>query len=260
MLINKKVIGGYAPILYKSILRHLKVMKYICDFNGCHTEMRFQVERFMRSMGLSAADVLSESYDPSIIENEEFRLILILYTCVCIITDSSMMEMGEFATYMQYIRDSVGDLDSGELIKYFCDMMKVDPKIVPQYIQKKISTSFEEKAANNICEKRFEKLDGPNDYVSFELYHEYMEKNAQKLINDLNTEGFTNTYPLDLMTILLILKKHNFPILNLYSVDQSLPAPRGIIDVLAKKLFTLRQNGGIPPNGGIIDFGSDTDD
>jgi len=251
MVIHKKTIRKFAPLYYEDVKAHLRALKSAQRRTGKYPEFRHVIEMFMGTSGMSAADLLLDGYDPKMLDNEEFRTVVILYSCTCLMTDCYRLSVTGFRDYLGYIQNVQGrELDAIDALKYFSDIMDIDADIVPEYVKNSMAQVFEERAANKVCDKSLGTIDSPDNYASFELYWEYIEKNAQDLINKLITQGYTHTYPLDLFTHLIILRQLNFPIGTLYSIQQSLPAPRGIIDVLSKKLFELKKSGGFQSDGG----------
>ena len=258
--IGQDLIQGFAPLYFEAAKQHLVMFRNIQESTGQYSYMRNQVEMFMRTSGLTSGDMIRTEYNPIMLNNEEFRTVVILYTCTCILCSTDKMGIPCFREFMMHIQDSFGHKNTHDVVKYFSDIFDIDPGIIPDYVKTGMALEFEEREADKICEKSFEKLDGPDGYSSYEQYSEYMLENSKSITHNLNVEGYTNTFDPDMLAKLMILKKLNFPVPTLYSVQKYLPFPGGLIDVLTKKLFTLRQSGGFSSSGGFFDLDDLGDD
>ena len=255
--IDQNTIRKYARRYFSSTRKHLASLRSLQHRIGEHSFVRKRIEEFMFVSGLSAADMMFEFFSEDMLNNDEFRAVVMLYACVCIITSEEQISMIRFREYMTYMQKSKNYDNANDLIKYFTEIFDIDPGVVPKYVQVGIAEMFEERNANRVCNSQYDKIDSPDEYMSFDGYREYMENHAKSIINILNIGGHVKTHDLKTFTYLLILKKLNFPVGNLYSSQGHLPVPRGIIDELAKKLFELRKQGGT--GGSIIGFGDNLD-
>ena len=254
-MVNKKSIERFAPLYFAAAKVNLASLRCAQWKTGKYPEFRRLIELFMKAGGLSSADMMLEKYNPIMLKNDEFRVMVILYACVCLITERDELCIPEFREYIACIQDSREISDTADTLKYLSDIVGIDGSIVPEGIKTGMAEIFEEREANKICDKVSDSADGPDGYTLFDGYWDYMKSKANGLINKLVTEGYTHPFTLDLLTHLMILRKLNFPVSDLYSVQMNLPAPRGLIDVLSKKLFEIYKQGkSLPGGGGVIDL------
>lgn len=266
--IDLDLLKKVAPTYFSVVLDHLATLKRMAMFTGRYSKVRFQVEQFMRISGMSAADIITE-YDDTLLENDEFRIVTMLYACASLISVREIDEDGalnsedvitidEFRGSMSILQEVMGgEFSPNDAIRYFSERFDIDPNLIPEYVKKNLTDESEERKANQICEEKIRKLDDHSNYVEFDQYYEYIEENTKSIISTLNTEGLINTYPLDIMAILILLRKLRFQVAKLYDVDNALPMPKEILNALAKKIFHATKNG---ISGGIIgpdDLGGD---
>jgi hypothetical protein len=83
----------------------------------------------------------------------------------------------------------------------------------------------------------------PNNGESFDSYKSFVGDHAEKIISNLNSNGYMHSYPIDIFTIIILLKKMGFQISSLYKIDGTLPLPKGVMDAIAKQIFELRESG-----------------
>lgn len=158
--------------------------------------------------------------------------------------------MNEFRGFVSSFQNLIGtSFTPNDAIRYFTKVFDISQDLIPEYVKKNLVIDSEERNANEICESKIEKLDGPSNYVDFDQYYEYIEENTKPIISILNTEGFINTYPIDVMTNLVLLKKLRFQIGKIYDVENSLPIPAEVLGALARKIFHATKGG---LNGDII--------
>lgn len=257
-MITKNTIEVCAPLYYEAIKTHLETLRAMRDRSGKYSIITDRIELFMRASGLTAADMMSGNFEKSMMDNDAFITSAILFTCACMITNRNTMSIPEYREYLGTLQDVLdGHTSTYDTIKYFSHELGIDADVVPNDVKEGMAEVDEERAADKICNRSFEKLDTPETYPSFDVYYQYMKENGLAIINELTTEGYSHTYDPDTFAQLMILKKLNFPVGTLYSIQRDLPAPKGIIDVLTKKLFALRHEGGLPGGGGIVDLSGD---
>ena len=250
--VNRLVLEEYGPKYFKAVKEHLLTLHEIEDFTGEHTNLRRQSQAFVTGSGVSSSDLLRD-YDNSMLAIDEFRITVIIYACVCLITKHSSLSIGGFRYYSTSINDAVPDsTDTHDMIKYLSENIDIDTFLVPDYIKKTMAKHVEEKEANKICNKLFDKLNDKNARSSFETFSEYMTENSRNLIDKLNSEGYMNTHSVEVLSDLMILRKIGFPVPDLYIIKGDLPVPKELLHALTKKMFEVSTGDN---SGGILGLG-----
>lgn len=248
-----------APIYYKEVKKHITALKAMRNFTGNYESFNQQIENSVIMGGLSSADF--DEYDPYFLEYPGFRMIVVLYTCACIITNLKSMSMEDFRGYMNALRESMGgEFDQNDAIQYLSKNINIDNSLIPSNVKVNIARSVEEREANKICETNINLIRKPDPGETFESYKSFIGGRAEKMITDLNNSGYMHSYPLDIFTMIVLLKKLNFQLASLYRIDGFIPLPVGAMHAIAKQLFEFAEKGIIGGNiiGGVI--GPDVDE
>lgn len=258
MKIRKSVLKRFAPIYFEATKKHLRNLKNVAIFTGMHAEMRVQIERFMHISGLSAADLLFE-YSDEMLDNDEYRMIVLLYTCACFMSNSETLSMEEYRGYMSALNEVMGEnFNPHDALRYFSEMFSIQPDLIPQYVKTNMAKDTEERCANDLCDKKLQLINGPDEFFNFDSYHKYVSERAQEIVTSLNGEGYVNTRPVEVLSTIIILKKLNFHMFRMYSIENDIPMPKEVMDALAKKIFSIYKSG-LPGGSGPHIIGLDDD-
>lgn len=242
LTVKLKTLQLIAPIYYDNVINHINSLRSIRDFTKQYSMVNRQIEAFMSASGFSSADL--SGYDPSILQYDDFRMILIIYVCVGIISGNEKLSMEDFRGYMSSFREVMGsEFNHNDAVQYFSKHIDIDPSLIPSSVKVDIAKGVEERDANKICESNINLIRLPEPGESFDSYKSFIEGHTSKLVSNLNDAGYMHSYPIDLFTSIILLKKLNFQISSLYRIDGITPLPAGAINAIAKQIFELRQQG-----------------
>jgi len=243
MTITMDVLKEYAPIYFKQTKKHLNTINAIREFTGNYEAGNAQVESFMKLSGMSTYDLMGK-YNDDMLKSDPFRMMVILYTSICIVSKRKDLSSEEFGGYSIMLKNIIGsELDHSALLQYISDKIGVDATLVPSYVKIGVAKAAEERDANKICDSQMNLIRRPNPEEEFDSYYTYMNGKAADLIQTLNKAGYMHSFEQEKLTFMMVLRKLGLRMFQLYDIDMNLPFPEEVSRELAKKVFELNSRG-----------------
>ena len=227
-VVEEDDVQRHAPIVFECMRLHYKRLTDLGDIVPDAKYIERTISETVANFGvLPEGDI---KYEPSLLDNEQFRLTVIFHMCISTWLGSDI-EWESYVSYLDLLEKTVSSSEDNRpepltpqsiLLKLF----SVSPKVLPKgYLQ--LSSVFDEiNRATTIIDDEVSITKPANEgFINYEAYFEYMRGEATRITNMLHGMGMFGTHELDRFTMLLIAARNGMPAFDILYTNPRISRP-----------------------------------